>query len=430
MARLLLAALLSLWSTAASSASCTDSSTLFQIRPQDTLLKNATGRTGLPETSWSESSDYSWLLKQPHFDDGIGLLMRQERVVAAKDVKIQNTINTDATGWIVVSMLLILQIIAVAPVAYYDSLPAFVVVLLYLLSITAVKLFVKETINHGFSYPSCITCFHMIGVCLLILGAGERPRWKEAVTVLPVAALNGASLLTGNASLVFVGLAFVSMLSAACPCVVFLLEVLKGTRPLCHFMTIVAVTIVCLGSMFCIRGQSSTVQGISFMGFFLASLSTVLRAMRVVWQHDLLRDKNITVSPLHLVFWNSFWTLWGTVLAMIVTGEHFGGFLHLFDASWGAQLSLILSVVSAATMNITQWYAVKKHGALMQQILGNLHLVSIIAISIAMLGEETTMIEYVGALFLVTGTVINKVDQSKTEEEAMETEEASPQRAK
>ena len=47
--------------------------------------------------------------------------MRQERVVAANDVKIQNTINTDATGWIVVSMLLILQIIAVAPVAYYDA---------------------------------------------------------------------------------------------------------------------------------------------------------------------------------------------------------------------------------------------------------------------------------------------------------------------
>ena len=40
----------------------------------------------------------------------------------------------------------------------------------------------------------------MIGVCLLILGAGERPRWKEAVTVLPVAALNGASLLTGQES--------------------------------------------------------------------------------------------------------------------------------------------------------------------------------------------------------------------------------------
>lgn len=428
MVRLLLATLLSLWSTA--SASCSDSSTLFQIRPQ----KNGTGRAGLAETSSSESSEHSWLLTNKlNVDDGMALLMIGEQshlagtdVIIQTDVKIQ---TTGTTGWTVVSVLFILQILAVAPVAYYDSLPAFVVVLMYLLSITAVKLFVKETINNGFSYPSCITCFHMLGVCLLILGAGERPRWKEAVTVLPVAALNGASLLTGNASLVFVGLAFVSMLSAACPCVVFLLEVLKGTRPLCHFMTVVAVTIVCLGSMFCIRGESSTVQGISFIGIFLASLSTLLRAMRVVWQHDLLCDKNITVSPLHLVFWNSFWTLWGAVLAMIVTGEHFGGFSRLASASWGAKISLILSVVSATTMNITQWYAMKKHGALMQQILGNLHLVSIIAISVAMLGEETTFIEYIGALFLVAGTVINKVDQSKAEE-AMETEDQLSERAK
>lgn len=56
MARLLLAALLSLWSTAASSASCTDSSTLFQIRPQDTLLKNATGRTGPGDVMWKHIS--------------------------------------------------------------------------------------------------------------------------------------------------------------------------------------------------------------------------------------------------------------------------------------------------------------------------------------------------------------------------------------
>lgn len=47
------------------------------------------------------------------------------------------------------------------------------------------------------------------------------------------------------------------------------------------------------------------------------------------------------------------------------------------------------------------------------------------------LGEETTVIEYLGALFLVTGTVINKVDQSKTEEAIeTETDEPSPRRAK
>ena len=53
------------------------------------------------------------------FDDGIGLLMiGEESHLAATDVKIQ---ATGATGWIVVSVLLILQILAVAPVAYYDA---------------------------------------------------------------------------------------------------------------------------------------------------------------------------------------------------------------------------------------------------------------------------------------------------------------------
>jgi hypothetical protein len=39
------------------------------------------------------------------------------------------------------------------------------------------------------------------------------------------------------------------------------------------------------------------------------------------------------------------------------------------------------------TLNITQWYAVKKHGALMQNIIGNLNLVTVIAISKAILLE-------------------------------------------
>ena len=223
MARLLLAALLSLWSTVSTAASCSDSSTLFQIRPQDTLLKNGsrTGPAGdmeamkqteteikllplfinftsfcnransshfllrrvmpgLAETSSSESLEHSGLLThgvvgtcwnfvpssplvtqwfsgsnifksccsfmllsqatfQPErgtnlnifcptattirtnklkFDDGIGLLMIGEESHLATDVKIQ---TTGATGWIVVFVLLFLQILAVAPVAYYDA---------------------------------------------------------------------------------------------------------------------------------------------------------------------------------------------------------------------------------------------------------------------------------------------------------------------
>lgn len=46
-----------------------------------------------------------------------------------------------------------------------------------------------------------------------------------------------------------------------------------------------------------------------------------------------------------------------------------------------------VSPAEAVTLNITQWYAVKKHGALMQNIIGNLNLVTVIAISKAILLE-------------------------------------------
>jgi len=304
--------------------------------------------------------------------------------------------------------LLLLQIAAVSPVAYYDSVAAFLVILLYLCSVTSVKFFVKGAINHGFAYPGCITCFHMIAVCITIFAWGERPQWKEAMAVLPISLLNSTSLLTNNAALVFGGLAFVSMIDAMGPFVTFLLEVAKGTRPCLHTMTIFSVTIASVGSVLCVRGEASTVKGISAMAITLAGISAVLRSMRAVWQHDLLTDKSITVSPLQLVFWNGFWGVWMTIISMMFSNEHFEGIHHLSTISASAKLFLFFSIPAAVMLNITQWYAVKKHGALMQNIIGNLNLVTVIAISKAILFEEVTTTQYIGTLLLVGGTILTK----------------------
>ena len=305
-------------------------------------------------------------------------------------------------------LLVLLQFAAVSPVAYCDSFSAFLVVIIYLCSVTSVKFFVKDTINHGFAYPSCITGFHMIAVCITILAWGERPQWKEAMAVLPISLLNSASLLTNNAALVFGGLAFVSMIDAMGPFVTFLLEVAKGTRPCFHLMTIFSVTIASVGSVLCVRGEASTVKGISITAITLAGISAVLRSMRAVWQHDLLTDKSITVSPLQLVFWNGFWGAWMTMISMLFSNEHFQGIQHLSTMSASAKLFLFFSVPAAVTLNITQWYAVKKHGALMQNIIGNLNLVTVIAISKAILFEEVTLTQYIGTILLVCGTILNK----------------------
>jgi len=305
-------------------------------------------------------------------------------------------------------LLLLLQVAAVSPLAYYDSFSALLVILLYLSSVTSVKFFVKDTINHGFPYPACITGFHMIAVCITIFAWGERPQWKEAMAVLPISLLNSASLLTNNAALVFGGLAFVSMIDAMGPFVTFLLEVAKGTRPCFHMMTIFSVTIASVGSVLCVRGEASTVNGISAMAITLAGISAVLRAMRAVWQHDLLTDKSITVSPLQLVFWNGFWGVWMTIISMMFSNEHFEGIQRLSTMSTSAKLFLFFSIPAAVVLNITQWYAVKKHGALMQNIIGNLNLVTVIAISKAILFEEVTSTQYIGTILLVCGTILNK----------------------
>lgn len=305
-------------------------------------------------------------------------------------------------------LLLLLQVAAVSPLAYYDSFSALLVILLYLCSVTSVKFFVKDTINHGFPYPACITGFHMIAVCITIFAWGERPQWKEAMAVLPISLLNSASLLTNNAALVFGGLAFVSMIDAMGPFVTFLLEVAKGTRPCFHMMTIFSVTIASVGSVLCVRGEASTVNGISAMAITLAGISAVLRSMRAVWQHDLLTDKSITVSPLQLVFWNGFWGVWMTMISMMFSNEHFEGIQRLSTMSTSAKLFLFFSIPAAVVLNITQWYAVKKHGALMQNIIGNLNLVTVIAISKAILFEEVTSTQYIGTILLVCGTILNK----------------------
>lgn len=58
-----------------------------------------------------------------------------------------------------------------------------------------------------------------------------------------------------------------------------------------------------------------------------------------------------------------------------------------------ASLPLAAPFSEAVTLNITQWYAVKKHGALMQNIIGNLNLVTVIATSKAVLLEPWQHIE-------------------------------------
>ena len=310
----------------------------------------------------------------------------------------------DATSshWVPVYVLLIVILLALTPIAVYESLKSFFLVLAYLASLSLVKMWVKETMALGFPYPACITSLQMAVVCVVAMLV-DRPLQAEAMDVLPVSILNGSALIANNQALFFGGVAFVSIIGAYTPIVTFLLELLRGKRQL-GILSATGVLVVCIGGGFCIKGARDA----SWAAFALAAAGTMLRSMRAVWQHELLTT---SVSPMRLVFWNGFWSLFIS-LGMMAWGEGFNGLRALFgNASIPppAIRSLALSIAAAILLNTTQWYAIKQVGALMSNIIGNLSLVLTIALSTAWLHETITLEQYAGVTLLGMGIIVNRM---------------------
>lgn len=308
--------------------------------------------------------------------------------------------------WIMTVCLILLILLAISPICIKEGLTVLLLVMSYLTSLVSVKVFVKETINQGFPYPESITAMHMLGVCL-VTGSLQRPHIKEALAVLPISLLHGASLMTNNTALLYGGVAFVSMISANIPFIIFLLEVGKKKRTM-DCASVAAVLLVCCGSIFCVYGEPAA----SVSAFLLASASALLGAMRAVWQHEVVV---ISLSPLNMVFWNGFWSFCISVL-LIASNERTKAFRSLPGASSDAKWALLASAVTAVVLNITQWYAVQKLGALMQSMIGNLNLILVMALSGAYLQEHVTFAQYVGVLLLSLGTFWNKAREIMKEQ--------------
>ncbi|CAK9014816.1 unnamed protein product [Durusdinium trenchii] len=315
-------------------------------------------------------------------------------------------------SWRAVYSLVVMILIAISPIGLKEGLRPFCTVVIYLACLSLVKMWVKETMNAGFQYPDSITAVHMFCTSLAAC-CFERPRLEEALLVLPISVVNGASLLTNNTALLYGGVAFVSMVSSCTPMFTFGLELFKKRRSL-DFLTSFSVILVCSGSAFCVRGEKTA----SVLALVFASMAALLRAMKGVWQHDLL---TISVSPMRLVYWSGFWSFWITI-SMVALNEGTEAVRHFPTAKPEAKSAFLLSVCAAVVLNITQCFAVKQLGALLQSIVGNLNLILVIALSQAWLREQVTFWQYVGVFLLAAGTFANKyggLQKKNTEKEQL-----------
>ncbi|CAJ1410716.1 unnamed protein product [Effrenium voratum] len=369
--------------------------------------KRAVRREGDPVEE-VRGSNASWSLHGTFRQSLVGAYLlaespQLELLLEETETKAPGDAVMEEKSWRAVYILTVLIFIAISPIGFNEGLKPFCTVVVYLACLSLVKMWVKETMNNGFPYPDTITAVHMLCTSL-VAGFFERPRLSEAWVVLPISVVNGASLLSNNTAMLYGGVAFVSMVASCTPMFTFSLELLKGKRTL-DLLTVLSVILVCSGSIFCVRGEKTA----SLLALCFAAGGSLMRAMKGVWQHDLL---SISVTPMRLTFWSGFWSFWITS-TMVMFNEGTEAFKHFGSTSQEAKTSLVLSIFAAVALNVSQCFAVKQLGALLQSIVGNLNLILVIVLSQAWLHEQVTIWQFVGVFLLAMGTFASKAKDLK-----------------
>lgn len=305
--------------------------------------------------------------------------------------------------WRAASFLSMLVILAISPVLIKEGFKAFAIVVTYLSCLTLVKMYVKETMISGLNCPDFITMTHMLSSAIAALVL-ERPSIKEAMAVLPISVVTGISLLLNNTAFLYGGVAFISMVSCTTPIFTFILEMVRSRRAL-ELRSLVSVLLVVLGAVLCVHGEKVA----AVLAFVLAGAATFFRAFKSVLQQDLLTVK---VTPLRLVFWSCFWSFL-FMIPIMVMNEGSKGFYEFVDLPHPGKTQFLMSILAACTLNISQCFAIKLLGALMQSIVGNLNLILVIVLSQAWLHESVSTWQYIGVCLLAGGTFMNKMVDNK-----------------
>jgi len=334
------------------------------------------------------------------FDEFTVSLIQERPVTPLKNSTIivgaEDTIPPNYMPLICLSMLITA---AVSPILVREGVAPFLVVLGYLASLCLVKAFVKQAMNQGFEYSNTITVMHMMATATAA-SILDRPLLKEAIPSIPIAVVVGLGIAFNNAALLHTGVAFATMIGTCTPVVTFVVEVFSGRRAEIKAQTVLSLLLVVAGSAMCVQGETSY----TLTGLVLISMALLCRSMKTIWQSDLLQ---IEMPALHLVAWTSIWSVLYLLPAALYE-EGVQPWTSLPTLSTNTFTPLACSVIAASSLNILQIYAVKLLGPLLQNLIGNLNLVLVIAIAATTMGEVVTGLQYGGIILMAFGVTLFK----------------------
>lgn len=296
-------------------------------------------------------------------------------------------------------VLVCLSFFALSPVYSKHGLAGFGTAAFYLASLGCVTALVKVVFLGGLPYPYTITAIHMLCTSL-VASAYDRPKLEDALKVIPVSMLTTGVLGLSNAALLYGGVAFVTMVGTATPVTTYALELFTSRKSL-DPLELMAVLVVSAGGLMCVRGEPN----FSMPALLFAWSATVCRSVRVIWQADLL---SVSLPPAQLTAWMSFWAAL-FLLPLIAHTEGLSFVRNFPEATLQAKVVLALSCCAAAVLNLSATLTVKLLGTLLQNIIGSLQLVMVLATAVVCLHEQVNSVQWAGVLLISSSTMFMKL---------------------
>jgi len=261
--------------------------------------------------------------------------------------------------------------------------------------------------GYGFRYSALLTVLHMLACWVLSaltlqLRTGSSQRQLSARArraVLQLSTIFVVSVCCGNAALMYIHVSFSQAIGATAPLwtVVFTVTLTRRKYPP---LVWAALALISLGMVLTITGE------INFhpIGFALVLVATLTRALKSLMQGLLLSSVDERLDPIELLYYmapRSALCLSGWVL---LRERQFVFDEALLDG--GLWVCILASSLVSFFLNVANFLVTKATSPVTLQVLGNIKVVLLIMLSVAIFGNEVSLQAACGCAVCIAGVVL------------------------
>ncbi|KAI4152934.1 MAG: hypothetical protein L6R39_001715 [Caloplaca ligustica] len=292
--------------------------------------------------------------------------------------------------------------------------PAFYVTTWIALS-SSIILFNKKILDdYGFHFPVTLTCWHLFFATVMtqimsrtttLLDGRKNVKMTGRIylrAIVPIGAFFSLSLICGNITYLYLGVAFIQMLKATTPVAVLLAGWAVGTeKP--EMATLFKVSFIVIGVVIASFGEIQFV----FIGFMFQLGGIVFEALRLVMVQKLLSSAEYKMDPLvSLYYFAPICAMMNFCVAAVIEIPH----IKMDDVYHVGLLTLLVNACIAFALNVSVVFLIGRTSSLVLTLCGVLKDILLVFASVAIWRDKpVTMLQVFGYSIALGGLIYFKL---------------------